>query len=119
MSSGPRVERHLAEASPGAPALRADTDMALLGSSVPRVEDARLLVGDSRFVANLELPGVLEVTYVTSTMPHALIRSIDVTAAKAVPGVVDVLTAADVDLGPLGPHESRLPGVDDPSAPGY
>ena len=102
MSSDPRVERHLAEASPDAPALRADTDMALLGSSVPRVEDARLLVGDSRFVANLELPGVLEVTYVTSTMPHAVIRSIDVTAAKAVPGVVDALTAADVDLGPLG-----------------
>jgi carbon-monoxide dehydrogenase large subunit len=73
------------------------------------VEDARLLVGESRFIANLELPGVLEVTYVTSTMPHALIRSIDVTAARAVPGVVDVLTAADVDLGPLGLMNPEFP----------
>ena len=60
------------------------TDMVLLGSSVRRVEDARLLVGASRFVANLELPGVLEVTYVTSAMAHALIRSIDVAAARAI-----------------------------------
>ncbi len=61
-----------------------------------------MLAGASRFVANLELPGVLEVTYVTATIAHALIRSIDVSAAKVVPGVVDVVTAADLDLGPLG-----------------
>src|SRR5262245_35498109 len=85
--------------------------MALLGSPVRRVEDARLLVGESRFVANLEMPGLLEVTYVTATAPHALIRSIDVSAAKAVPGVVDVVTGADVDLGPL-----RLMNPDYPSS---
>src|SRR5690348_13168570 len=89
------------ETYPGSSALKGDTDMALLGSSVRRVEDARLLVGDSRFVANLPLPGVLEVVYVTATAPHALIRSVDVSAAKAVPGVVEVVTGADLDLGPL------------------
>jgi carbon-monoxide dehydrogenase large subunit len=75
--------------------------MALLGTPVPRVEDARFLVGASRYVADLDLPGVLTVTYVTSPVAHAEIRAIDVTAARAAPGVVDVVTAADLDLGPL------------------
>jgi carbon-monoxide dehydrogenase large subunit len=75
--------------------------MPLLGSPVRRVEDARFLVGATRYVADLDLPGVLTVTFVTSPVAHAEVRAIDVTAARAVPGVVDVVTAADVDLGPL------------------
>ena len=75
--------------------------MALLGSPVPRVEDARFLVGASRYVADLDLPAVLTVTYVTSPVAHAEIRHLDVTAARAAPGVVDVITAGDVDLGPV------------------
>ena len=75
--------------------------MALLGTPVPRVEDARFLVGATRYVADLDLPGVLTVTYVTSPLAHAEVGAIDVTAARGVPGVVDVVTAADVDLGPL------------------
>jgi carbon-monoxide dehydrogenase large subunit len=75
--------------------------MPLLGTPVPRVEDARFLVGATRYVADLDLPGALTVTYVTSPLAHAEVRAIDVTAARAVPGVVDVVTAADVDVGPL------------------
>ncbi len=76
--------------------------MPTLGSPVRRVEDARLLVGASRYVADLDLPGVLDVSYVTATIAHARILSIDVSAARAVPGVVDIVTAAELDIGPLG-----------------
>ena len=83
--------------------------MATLGSPVLRVEDRPLLVGASAFIADLPLPGVLDVSYVTATLAHGRIRSIDVGAARAVPGVVDVVTAADLDLGPVPPTNAAFP----------
>jgi carbon-monoxide dehydrogenase large subunit len=81
----------------------------LVGTAVTRVEDHDLLVGDSRFVANVDLPGALHVRYVTSTVAHARLRGVDVTQAKAVPGVVDILTAADLDIPPLPPMIPAVP----------
>ena len=75
--------------------------MPLLGTAVRRVEDAPLLTGQGTFVADVDLPGALHAHYVTATVAHALIVSLDVEAARAAPGVVDVITAADVELGPL------------------
>ncbi|MGH9231189.1 MAG: xanthine dehydrogenase family protein molybdopterin-binding subunit [Acidimicrobiales bacterium] len=80
--------------------------MPLVGTPVARREDHRLLTGDARFVADLDLPGCLSVTYVTSPVAHAVIRSVDADAARSTPGVVDVVTAADVDIGPQ-PQVSR------------
>src|ERR671918_327754 len=74
--------------------------MPLVGTPVARREDHRLLTGGARFIANLDLPGALCVTYVISPVAHAVIRSIDTDAARSVRGVVDVVTAADLDLGP-------------------
>jgi carbon-monoxide dehydrogenase large subunit len=74
--------------------------MPLVGTPVARREDHRLLTGDARFIADLDLPGCLSVTYVTSPVAHAVIRSIDLRAARSAPGVVDVVTAADLDIGP-------------------
>jgi aerobic carbon-monoxide dehydrogenase large subunit len=74
--------------------------MPLVGTPVARREDQRLLTGDARFIADLDLPGCLSVTYVTSPLAHAGIRSVDVDAARSAPGVVDVVTAADLDIGP-------------------
>jgi carbon-monoxide dehydrogenase large subunit len=74
--------------------------MPLVGTPVGRREDHRLLTGDARFVADLDLPDCLSVTYVTSPVAHALIRSVDAEAARSAPGVVDVVTAADLDIGP-------------------
>ena len=71
-----------------------------------RREDGRLLTGDTRFVADLDLPGCLSVTYVTAPVAHAVIRSVVVDAARSAPGVVDVVTAADLDIGPQ-PQVSR------------
>ncbi len=74
--------------------------MPLVGTPVARREDHRLLTGDARFIGDLDLPGCLSVTYVTSPVAHAVMRSIDLRAARSAPGVVDVVSAADLDIGP-------------------
>ncbi|MCP4227246.1 MAG: xanthine dehydrogenase family protein molybdopterin-binding subunit [Actinomycetia bacterium] len=72
-----------------------------MGQSVRRVEDDRLLTGRSTFIANLDLGDAAVVNFVTSIHAHAIITSIDTSEAAAQPGVVDVVTGADLDLGPL------------------
>ena len=74
--------------------------MPLLGTPVTRVEDPRFLVGSGRYIANLDLPGAAWVHVVASPVAHARIRSVDTEAARAAPGVIDVVTAADLDFGP-------------------
>lgn len=67
------------------------------------MEDQHLLVGEADFVADLDLPGVLWVSFVTSTVAHGRLLGVDVDEARRAPGIVDVVTAADVDLDPLPP----------------
>jgi aerobic carbon-monoxide dehydrogenase large subunit len=76
--------------------------LSILGNRVLRKEDPRFLRGEGRYVENLPLEGALTVTFVRSLLAHARIAGIDATAAEALPNV-QVLTAADMDLGPLGP----------------
>jgi len=83
--------------------------MPLLGTSVLRVEDPPLLLGQSRFVADQPLDGLLHVAYVTSTLAHGRIVGIEVDDARAAPGVVDVVTFADLDLGPVPPVSPAYP----------
>ena len=83
--------------------------MPLLGTSVLRVEDPPLLLGQSRFVADQPLDGLLHVAYVTSTLAHGRIVGIEVDDARAAPGVVDVVTFADLDLGPVPPISPAYP----------
>ena len=83
--------------------------MPLVGAPVTRVEDPRFLVGDGQFIANLTIPNVLTVTYVVSPVAHALVRAIDTKKALAAPGVIDVVTAADLDLGPYPPLNPAYP----------
>src|SRR6476620_292670 len=68
----------------------------LVGQSIPRVEDKALLRGQGRFVDDITVPGILHAAFVRSPHAHARIRSIDVGAAAKLPGVVRVLTAADL-----------------------
>jgi carbon-monoxide dehydrogenase large subunit len=78
--------------------------MSILGNRVLRTEDPRLLTEGGVYVADLRDPrldGALHATYVRSTMAHAEITGIDVADAAAGPGVVAVLTGADVDLEPM------------------
>lgn len=73
-----------------------------LGSSRKRVEDARFTQGKGRYVDDMKMPGMLYGDFVRSPYGHARIKSINAEAAKALPGVIAVLTAAD--LKPLGLH---------------
>lgn len=67
------------------------------GTSVARTEDADLLAGEGRFVADLA-GDARQVVFVRSTEPHARVLDIDVAAARAVPGVLGVHTARDLGL---------------------
>src|SRR5699024_6065006 len=62
----------------------------LVGRSLPRSEDERLLRGRGRFVDDVRLPDELHVAFLRSPHAHARIRSLDLTKALASPGVVAV-----------------------------
>lgn len=67
----------------------------LTGQSVDRVEGPRLLRGEGRFTGNIRHPDLLHAAFVRSTMAHADILSINTAEAKAISGVVAVLTNDD------------------------
>lgn len=77
--------------------------MSILGNRVARTEDLRLLSSGGSYVADLDLPGAAWVVYIRSTTAHGRIRRLDGAEARAAPGVLDVVTGADVDLAPLPP----------------
>ena len=79
-------------AGPGGPGVPA----AALDGSVARYEGRDLALGDKPFVGDLVAPGMLHGALRFAGVPRALVRRIDTTRAAAVPGVVAVLTAADV-----------------------
>ncbi len=68
----------------------------------PRLEDDPLVRGLGRFAADVTLTGQAQAYFVRSPHAFADIRSIDTTAAKAVPGVLAVLTAADMEEAKIG-----------------
>ncbi|MFI0445540.1 xanthine dehydrogenase family protein molybdopterin-binding subunit [Actinomadura sp. 6N118] len=68
----------------------------LIGSRVERVEDRRILTGQGRYVDDVRLPGMLHMAFLRSPHAHARIRSVDVTEAKAIPGVHLVLTCEEL-----------------------
>jgi aerobic carbon-monoxide dehydrogenase large subunit len=85
----------------------------VVGRSVRRVEDARLLRGAGRFVDDVDRPGQLWMRVVRAGAAHANVLGIDCAAALAVPGVHAVLTAEDLDPVPripvrLGPFDRPL-----------
>ncbi len=83
-----------------------------LGAPLLRREDERLLRGEGRFVADVPCPGALHAAFVRSGYAHAVVNGLEGLAeARAAPGVVAVLTAADVaGLGAL-PVKRPLIGV--------
>ncbi len=83
----------------------------LVGQPLARLEDAALLVGRGRFVDDMHLPGMAHAAFVRSDEAHARIRNIDTAAAKELPGVVAVLTLADL---PARFHDQRMPAMPNP-----
>ena len=90
----------------------------ILGTAVVRVEDPGLLLGCATYVDNHRFDGVLHLSFVRSTVAHGVVRSVDVDAARAAPGVVAVYTARDLGIPPhhqfmvLNPAVARPPLAD-------
>ncbi|HSD48717.1 MAG TPA: xanthine dehydrogenase family protein molybdopterin-binding subunit, partial [Actinomycetota bacterium] len=77
------------------------------GTPVRRVEDPRLLTGTSRFVDDLAPPDLVHAAFARSPFAAARIGSVDASGARALPGVVEVLAASDLDLPGLRPILER------------
>jgi len=73
------------------------------GQSVRRIEDPALVTGTGRFVDDVSLPGQLTLCFLRSPVPHARIGSIDTSAALAMPGVVAVITGAELAAAGVRP----------------
>jgi aerobic carbon-monoxide dehydrogenase large subunit len=73
-----------------------------IGQGVSRFEDPRLVRGGGRYTDDIKLPGLVHGVVLRSPHAHAKIKSIEVTAAKTAPGVLAVLTSADVKAAGYG-----------------
>ncbi len=82
----------------------------LIGQRIVKLDAAEKASGKTRYVHDIDLPGQLHAAILRSTRVHALIRRIDTSRARALPGVHAVLTAADVpDQRPIGVAKDHLP----------
>jgi aerobic carbon-monoxide dehydrogenase large subunit len=73
-----------------------------IGQSVPRVEDVRFLRGEGRYVDDLVQPGECHMVVVRSPHAFAAVEGIDTSAAEDMPGVLAVLTGADLVADGIG-----------------
>ncbi|MDH4324049.1 MAG: xanthine dehydrogenase family protein molybdopterin-binding subunit, partial [Betaproteobacteria bacterium] len=81
------------------------------GKSSPRSEDDPLLAGRGRFTDDLKTAGHARAAFVRSAMGHAKLRGVDIKAAAKMPGVLAVITGAELSLGAIPPGV-LLPGRD-------
>ena len=76
--------------------------MGVLGQSIKRREDPRLITGEAKYLDDIQLPGMVHAAILRSPYAHAKIKSINTDKAKALPGVVGVFTGKDfMDINPL------------------
>ena len=66
-----------------------------IGARIPRQEDRRLLLGKGRFIGDLKFPGMLHARILRSPVAHARIRRVDLSAARALPGVIAAISSTD------------------------
>src|SRR6201993_4684852 len=78
-----------------------------IGQPVPRSEDPVLLRGEGQYADDVSLPGQAYAAMVRSGHAHGVIRKIDTAAARRMPGVLSVLTAADLAAAGVGPLPPR------------
>ena len=93
-----------------------------VGQAVVRKEDLRLLTGGGRYLDDLNLPGQAHAAFLRSPHAHARIAGIDAAAAAKRPGVVAVLTGADLEADGIPPmpclaHVPPKPGTPEPVFP--
>src|SRR4029077_185544 len=73
-----------------------------IGAAVRRKEDFRFITGKGQYTDDVVRPGETRAVFVRSPHAHAKIKNIDVSAAKKLPGVVAVLTGADLANDKIG-----------------
>lgn len=73
-----------------------------IGARVKRKEDKRFLTGRGQYTDDVSMPGQAHAYFLRSPLPHARIKGVDKSAAEAAPGVVGVLSGADVTAAGLG-----------------
>ena len=79
-----------------------------VGQPVTRSEDPRLLRGEGQYTDDVNRPGQVWCAMVRSSVAHGVIRNIDAAAAKEMPGVLAVYTAADLAAAGCGPMAYRV-----------
>jgi len=79
------------------PPLPPNSELAVIGQSFPRPDGRAKVTGAARFTVDITLPGMLYARILRSTMPHAMVRAIDITVAARHPGVRAVLVLASAD----------------------
>jgi carbon-monoxide dehydrogenase large subunit len=101
------VEPQIRASSVGKPA------MPYIGSRTKRKEDIRLLRGSGKYVGDIHRVGMVHAAILRSTQAHARITRIDATAAFKLPGVIGVLTAADMPgLKTIPMRTGVIPGLE-------
>ncbi|MFN7195390.1 MAG: xanthine dehydrogenase family protein molybdopterin-binding subunit, partial [bacterium] len=81
-----------------------------VGQPVRRGEDAKLLAGRGAYTDDIDLPGQAHAWMLRSPHAHGRIRAIGTAAARAMPGVLAVWTAADLEPFGYGPLRSQPVG---------
>ncbi len=89
-----------------------------IGTRIKRREDPRLITGQATYVDDIRMPGMLHVSILRSMYAHAKLGAIDTSKAKEAPGVVAVVTQADLE-GKVGnvPCPSEMPTLKIPDQP--
>jgi xanthine dehydrogenase molybdenum-binding subunit len=78
------------------------TPTSLIGAPIPKPDAPDKVTGRARYLQDLVIPGMLHGKILRANRPHARIVRIDTSAARALPGVHAVITAADIDVVPFG-----------------
>jgi len=76
--------------------------MRAVGSSLPRIDAVQKVTGTAAYPGDIDLPGQAWLKIVFAGVPHARILAVETEAARALPGVITVLTAADVPVNEYG-----------------
>jgi CO/xanthine dehydrogenase Mo-binding subunit len=89
---------------------KAASDGSLIGKRIPKKDAPEKASGKTRYIHDIDLPGQLYAKILRSSQVHAKIKSIDTRAAKVLPGVHAVITAADIPWQrPIGVAKDHLP----------
>ncbi len=80
---------------------RTSAEIGGMGHSVKRKEDPRFIRGQGEYIDDVNLPGQLWLDIVRSPYAHATIKGIDATEALKIPGVLAVITGADLEKAGL------------------